>query len=311
MWIRWNTCKERAECASVCFMSESIIYSVHHCSDKYDTSRLGFNLDPRCQLTPLQRRKFSDYDSEKTVPRDGVVIEAEFARGVIDLNNPGDVLWAYKKRDYAKADDRVTPTPNELWFRDQEPTREERIILHRIVYRGYYRKILAAIREMERKGERNITVVGWDNTADYAIGKNDDKSPIFMPNFVLSNRGMKNSSDTTPEERLKGEETTCEPEYLDALAHYFSEALRGVGLPHDDIRKNVEYRGGNIPIKFSSRTNPILNVKTEVRTVQFEYNTIHTNDQETLEPKPEGIDKIRQATGIAMGRTQADFVKQN
>lgn len=280
-----------------------VVYSAHHASDNFSYEDFG----GRCALTSEQRKRFSDYGTDETVPQHGLVppFISCWSRGIVDLNNPDDWSKCFKVGDFAKDTDCFTPRPHAIWIPGRAPTSEEKVRIMQEIYYPYYAAILANLRKLEPY--RNLLVVGWDNTADYGIGTNEAGARVFMPAFVVSNRGTEGNGQPDTSGSLKGEVTTCDPQILELFAHNLRCALREQGMP-DEVCMNLVYRGGNIPRTFTHRRTPSLDVQAHVQSLQLEYNTKITHDQVTLEPYPGEIAKLRIAVERAMRETYVNLL---
>jgi N-formylglutamate amidohydrolase len=273
-----------------------IVYSAHHASDDFGYK----DFSERCVLDPLQRARFSDYGTDITVPQHGITpaLIAQYSRGIVDLNGTGKTQ--FKDKDFAKTEDGWGSEPNALWLPGKGHTDAEKADIVREIYDPYYQQIIDDLRSLER--HKYLLVFAWDNTADYCIGEEENGGKVWMPDFVVSNRGAENSANKDTTGACKGEETSCEPAFLEEFVIQLHHALKRWGLP-DDVRTNLVYRGGNITRTFSHRRNPDIDVQAQVESLQLEYNTKITHDQRTLEPYWDRMDALRLATEAAMAET--------
>lgn len=281
-----------------------IVYSAHHASDDFGYK----DFSERCALTPEQRLRFSDYGTGLTVPRHGAAhpLLSRYSRGIVDLNNPDDWSKCFKTEDFGKSSDGMTSQPNKIWLPGKEPTDGEKAGIMAELYYPYYKALLGSLQELERQKCKRLLVVGWDNTADYNIGKNKAKEDVWMPTTIVSNGGVEEGTEVDPE---KGKPTLCEPQFAQAYADYLQQALRRYRFP-DDVHLNLVYKGGNIPETFTHRRNPDLEVDADVQSIQLEYNTKLTHDQKTLAPNHLAIQQLRVAAEEAMRDAWLEFQPQ-
>lgn len=265
--------------------SAPIIYTAHHASHDFH------ELSERCALSEDEKIRFSDYGTAETVPQNGIAtIIAKHSRALGDLNrNPNDP-GRFQDQDYAK------PLRHRIWKQGKELSEAEKNELHARFYKPFHDEIVTQL----RAADKPVLVVAWDNTAHYVIGKNKANEDVTMPSFVLSNRGGEETAEADDEP------TSCSPELLTTLKYYFERELTQRNLP-SDIHLNLVYRGGYITRHYSSRRNATLlrdhGISHPVQSLQVEYNTSITHDQETLAPKQTAINDLREAFEVALAET--------
>jgi len=271
-----------------------VIYTAHHASHDFG------EFEERVALTTEQKLRFSDYGTSLTVPLNGlVVIVADRSRGLGDLNRDPDDPGRFQYQDYGQ------PVKHDIWKPGQELTEQDKLYCQSNFYTPFHNEIIDRL-----KVRNDLTfVVAWDNTAHYVIGEDSKGNPQTMRPFVLSNRGLENSSQASVEES-----TSCDPKFLEMLAQNFSPALQEKGLP-TEVLLNFVFKGGYICRRYSTLRNKEdlgkLGVVCDVQSLQLEYDTTITHDQETLEPKTENIDALREAFSKAICKTIKEYSKIN
>ena len=262
------------------------VISAHHAGSSFAYR----GLEHRVALTPEQRVRFSDYGTDVTAPKNGTAtIRSLHSRGIGNLNtDPWNFGEMFAERDFAK------PEPNLVWIPGLELEEEEKQILRREIYEPYHLLILNKVRALTQNG----VVVAWDNTADYAIGKNQAGEEVHMPDIVLSNRGAENTA------KGDGSEIpSCDPQLLEVFGFELQRELAKRGLSVD-IFYNLVYRGGYIARQYSTaRHGALLDTDFDVQAFQVEYNTKLTHNQETLEPYSDKMTAIREAAEIALWKS--------
>jgi len=282
-----------------------VVFSAHHASDNFG------EFSDRCALNSEQRRKFSDYGTAETVPRDGVLnMVAEASRGLVNLNASSDEPEKlFRNQDFAK------PTPNDIWLPGRAPMDPERAD---IVSR-YYSKYHGALLDKVRGFQRPSIVVAWDNTAHYQISEKKTGEDEMMKPVILSNKGTRDSADKVDPSEIRafgeeGKQTTCDPRFLDEFRYQLRRALKEVELDKyaDEIYFNRVYKGGHVAEHYNTRRHPKeLDTDYAVQSLQFEYDTAITHNQETLEANPEVMTKLRIAVERAMYRTYVNLLTHN
>ena len=259
-----------------------VIYTAHHASHNFN------EFDARVALLQDQKIRYSDYGTDKTVPKNGIVtIVAESSRALGDLNRAPDHPNNFQEYDYAK------PESHKIWNNGQELTIQEKEYCRQHFHKPFHAEIVHLLSK-----QSSLTfVIAWDNTAHYRVGKDADGEPVVMKPFILSNRGE--------EEVPIGEEeqTSCDPLFMSILSEEFSMELKKVGLP-SDIHLNLVMQGGYICQQYSTRRNKELleskGVNSEVQSLQLEYDASITHDQITLEPITKNIANLRMAFSNAI-----------
>lgn len=241
------------------------IYSAHHASRNYG------EFSDRVALNSEQRLRFSDYGTDTTVAQNGLVtLVAERSRALGDLNRNPDDAGRFQNQDYGK------PTRHDIWLPGQELTEAEKEYCQRAFYDPYHNAIVDLLAERDSP----TFVVAWDNTAHYEIGNDESGESVIMPPFILSNRGKEGTADP-----MDGEQASSDPEFITMLADYFREHLASAGLP-TEVYLNLVYKGGYICRTYSTARNAEVlqgkGVTTEVQSLQLEYDTAITHNQETL-----------------------------
>ena len=281
-------------------MSEKlpILYSAHHASHDFGKFR------KRTALTSEQRVRYSDYGTDFTVPKHGIEkpLIATHSRGVIDLNREPDSPALFPTKDFGK------PTPNEIWWPGQELTEQERAEVRRNIYDAYHEALMQKVRGFKRPG----LVVAWDNTAHYEISNAATKEREMMSPFILSNRGTRDSADMADVTELDARNetirtTTCDPRFLEEFAIELRKSLKKFGLP-DEVFLNRVYKGGYIGEHYNTRRHPELNIDQALHSFQVEYDTLLTNDQQTLTPNFGNMIKLRLAGEQATRNTYANLL---
>ncbi|MBI3335998.1 N-formylglutamate amidohydrolase [Candidatus Peregrinibacteria bacterium] len=276
--------------------------SGHHVSD--DFGKWG---PERCALTAPQKRRFSDYGTGITIPRDGIEepLIGKYSRGIVDLNREPGSPTLFPKQDFER------PTPNDIWLPGQGLTEEERGEVMRDVYRPYHDDLMQRVKQFKRPG----VVVAWDNTAHYEISNAATGEKEMMPPFILSNRGTRDSTDMTDMAELDARKesirtTTCDPRFLTEFAIELRKSLKQYGLP-DEVFFNRVYKGGYIGEHYNTRRHPELNVDQTVESFQIEYDTILTHDQETLKADPSAMEKLCIAAERALFNAYVNLLTWN
>lgn len=260
-----------------------VIYTAHHASSNFG------EFSKRTALSAEQRLRFSDYGTSETVATNGIAtLVATRSRALGDLNRYPNDPGLFPDQDFSR------PQRQDIWLPGQELSEAEKAACKSIHYNPFHNKIL----DLLRNRDSQTFVVAWDNTADYAIGKNAEGSDVNMPSFILSNQGKEARADG-PE----GEATTCDPDFLVLLGEYMCETLAGAGLPND-IHLNLVYKGGYICRRYNTFRNADeleeLGIQSPAQSLQVEYNTAITHDQETLQKIPGRAILLQKAFGHAM-----------
>ena len=153
------------------------IYSAHHASDSF--AYLDFA--NRTVLTPEQQMRFSDYGTSESVPENGILtLRSKLSRGIVDLNrSPGSSPELFPEQDFGK------PERHFIWKEGEGLSSNEKRIILNDIYEPYHLDLLQSIQTFKRDG----VVVGWDTTANYVIGKNDEGKDVPMQSLILSNNG--------------------------------------------------------------------------------------------------------------------------
>lgn len=268
-----------------------IIYTAHHASYNYG------EFSDRCALSNEERVRFSDYGTDLTVPKNGTALIANYSRGVVDLNRPGDKNSnVFPDQDYAR------PKRNNIWKDGQEPTEEERVKIKADIYDTFHKNILDTVKQQNAP----TLVFAWDNTAQYDIGENEAGEIQQMKPFILSNRGAEDSAYPSAD---SNEPTSCDPELLLKVVELFKQKASTYNLP-DEVHLNLVMKGGRIAQTYSSLRNPDLGVAYPVQSLQMEYSTQITHDQVTLEPNQEAIDNLRTCWEEVMTEAYTWWVKK-
>jgi len=255
-----------------------VIFTAHHAGHDFG------QFESRVALTEVQKIRFSDYGTDKTVPNNGItVIISKYSRALGDLNRDPNDHDRFQNQDYGK------PKRNNIWKPGQELSDVNKLFCQKNFYEPFHLEIVNQL----RKRAKPTFVVAWDNTAHYEIGKNKSGNPVTMKPIILSNRGSEESADSNGEEL-----TSCDPELLMLLANKLEAELKKRGLP-SEIHLNLVMRGGYICRTYSSARNKELlqnlGVNCDVQSLQVEYDTIITHNQTTLEPNLENIELLRDA----------------
>lgn len=263
-----------------------VIYTAHHASHDFDI------FEDRVALTQEQKVRFSDYGTSETVPQNGIVsIVAETSRALGDLNRDPDDPGRFQDQDYAK------PDRNTIWTENKELTGEEKLYCQSTYYRPFHQAIVDQLKDRQAL----TFVVAWDNTAHYEIGTDENNQPVTMKPIIISNRGIEGSAQASD-----SEETSCDPEFLELLVPNLANELQARNLPND-IYLNLVFKGGYITRHYSTLRNKEtlmnLGITASVQSFQVEYDTAITHGQETLEPNPDNIQRLRTAFSKAIETT--------
>ena len=268
-----------------------IIYTAHHASHDFG------EFSSRVALTKEQRIRFSDYGSDLTVPTNGIAaIIGDRSRALGDLNRDPDEPGRFQDQDYGQ------PDRHKIWLPGQELTEKEKLQCQTSVYMPFHEAIIDQLKTRD-----DLTfVVAWDNTAHYMIGDYENGKNTMMRPFILSNRGLEDSPMAGPDEP-----TSCDPRFLAVLADNFTTALAQRDLPYE-VLLNFVMRGGYITRHYSTLRNPEdlkkLGVNCEVQSLQLEYDTSITHDQDTLKPKTENIKALKEAFSEAINKTVKGYL---
>lgn len=261
-----------------------IIYTVEHASYSLN----GY--EKRIALTPDLVKRCSDYGSDLTVPKNGIAyLLAKQSRALVDLNRAVGAEDLFRSTDFAHQ-------PNQIWLPGQELANSEKKQLRNDFYYPYHQAIVDFLKQ---RSEPTL-LVSWHNTANKQIGTDESGNPEMMPTIVLSNRGQKGTAE-------QGDElVTCDPIILEKLATHLARLLGNAGLKND-ILFNTHFRGGYVTQRYSSRRNSdelkSLGIYADIQSLQVEYNTILTHDQQTLEENTEAIIKLREVFELAFSQT--------
>lgn len=172
-------------------------------------------------------------------------------------------------------------------------TEEEKSLCIERIYKPFHEAIVNELRAQENPAY----VVSWDNTAHYTIGNNEAGEPQMMPPFILSNRGREESAESNGLE-----ETSCDPVFMLLLVDALKIELERHSLP-SEIHLNLVYKGGYICQQYNTRRHQKLRdrgITIPVQSLQVEYDTNLTHDQETLEFYPERAALLSQAFSDAL-----------
>ncbi len=175
----------------------------------------------------------------------------------------------FQSQDYGQ------PTRHNIWKPDNELNDEDKLFCQNKFYVSFHQEIIDRL-----KARKDLTfVMAWDNTAHYNIGVNSMGEPQTMRPFILSNRGLENSSYSN-----ENEPTSCDPKFLELLAQKFSPALREKGLP-SEVLLNFVFKGGYICRRYNTSRNTDaltkLGVTCDVQSLQLEYDAAITHDQDS------------------------------
>jgi hypothetical protein len=271
--------------------SVPVIYTAHHASHDFG------EFDSRCALSADQKVRFSDYGSDLTVPNNGIVtIVAERSRALGDLNRNPDDPGRFQLQDYGQ------PTRHNIWKSGQELTEEDKAFCQANYYDTFHNQIIEQLRQRDKP----TFVIAWDNTAHYKIGDYTNGKHQMMRPFILSNRGAESSAES-----INDEITSCDPIFLKLLSYHFVPELRQRNLP-TEVMLNFVMHGGYICRRYNTRRNEsdlrALGVKTEVQSLQLEYDTIITHDQDTLQPKTDRIIAVQEAFSAAIIKTIQQYL---
>jgi N-formylglutamate amidohydrolase len=268
-----------------------VLYTAHHASFDYG------EFDGRVALTDEQKRRFSDYGTDLTVPLNGIAaLVTERSRALGDLNREPEGFEIFADQDFGK------PQPHDIWKKGKELTTAEKIYCREQYYQPFHDEIVNQL----RKREELTFVMAWDNTAHYEIGENEAGEMMIMKPFILSNRGREGSGETG------NEPASCDPKFLKMLAENFRKELKRNDLP-DEVQLNLVMKGGYICRTYSSLRNRDLlkehGINAEVQSFQLEYDMSITHEMETLEPHPTKIKALRRAFSQAIEQTINAYVK--
>lgn len=254
-----------------------VLYTLEHASHNFG------NFGNRIALTDIERFRFSDYGVLETVPRHTEILSAEYSRGLIDLNRAPDAYDLFPEYDFSNP-------PNPIWKKDREPTDKERDFIRKNIYETYQKSILDKIRSFSKR----CIIISWHNTAHYKIeGK-------MMAPIILSNLGDAGSASS------KTDNTSCSPELLISLAASLSKELKHNNLPHD-VALNYIFKGGYVTEHYNTRRHPEIAPGKDIDSIQVEYDTIITHDQNTLKPIQGNIAKLRESFTKAMESVCSNF----
>jgi N-formylglutamate amidohydrolase len=262
-----------------------VIYTAHHAS--YDFHEFSH----RVALTEKQKVQFSDYGTADTVPHNGIAtFIAQHGRALGDLNRDPDDPNRFQTQDYAQ------PQRHPIWYDHQELIDAEKSYCQSTYYEPFHASIVAEL----QKQSRPTFVVAWDNTAHYTIGKNEAGEDVLMKPIILSNRGDEETAHNN------SEATSCDPQFLEILADNLRIELQNHGLPNE-VHLNLVFKGGYICRQYSSIRNPDFmrqnNIAVQVQSLQVEYDTALTHNQETLEPNSGNVAALRKAFSDAIAST--------
>lgn len=275
-----------------------ILYSAHHCSSDFVEFR------DRCALTEEERQRLSDRGTDLTVPHHGLLppLCASHSRGIVDLNRSPDHLDLFRDADFADP-------PHRIWHPWQEPTTREQDDILRLIYQPYHDRLLQCLQELSQEQKPTI-VVAWDNMGRYPLRADGSKRPGRTVPIILSNCGVKGSTD-------RGEEqdgsTSCDPAFLSALAGEFRRSLLSCGFPSsiaEGIHFNLPgFKGGYICAHYSTRRHPELLVYADVQSLQVEYDIALTHNPKTLEAHGDAITRLQSAFAMAIERAYGQFAR--
>jgi N-formylglutamate amidohydrolase len=233
------------------------IFTAHHASDNFA------EFSDRCALSPLERKAYSDYGTDITVPKIGsCAIIAEVSRGLVDLNRFPDDPTRFATTDFASP-------PNTIWRSDQQPTTTER---HAIVD-TYFAPFHNAVKDAIDEHSGLTFVVAWDNTADKIIGQNDTGEDVRMPAIILSNNGTEGSA-----ENHDGLQATCDARLLELAAKTISDELGKSGFANE-VCLNLVFKSKFIAQNYSTYGRQ---AEKPIQSFQVEYSSALTHDQQTL-----------------------------
>ena len=270
-----------------------VIYAVPHASHDFN------KFDDRVALTQEQKERFSDYGTGVTAPTNGIVaIIAEHSRALGDCNRDADDAGRFQDQDYGKAQ---AGGKHDIWKPGQGLTDEEKQWCDDNLYVPFRQEIF----EQLKKRADPTFLVCWHNTAHYEIGENEAGEQVIMKPFILSNRGAEESFESNGQEQ-----TSCDPVFMTLLRDAFIIALRQHDLP-DEVHMNLVYRGGSNCRMYSSHRNPESLVEKGIvaftQSLQLEYDTILTHDQQTLEFYPDKAAAIQAAFTQAIEQAIAEY----
>jgi hypothetical protein len=269
-------------------LDDRVIYSVHHDSSSFRAVG-GLKLANRTALTRRERKERCDYGSRFTVPQNGGQrFVSERTRLFGDLNRAPDHPGLFVEESSYNGKNL------KVWKPGQELTKAEKEFLFREVWSKYHAKLAAAVGKLDGPG----LVVGWDNTEKNIIGKDEAGRDVEMPAIILSNGGLE-GSPTNPEGIV-----TNDPDFMLELLYQLQLAFQYYNIPgHDNMFLNLVYRGGYVPKHYNSNMNQELGTNHKVQSVQIEYNTDLTHDQDNLKPDAIKIERLRKAAERAMYQT--------
>jgi N-formylglutamate amidohydrolase len=230
-----------------------VIYTVEHASANLH------RFAERCALSPNDVRRFSDYDTELTVPSTNATatVISGHSRALGDANRPPNNEELFPLQDFGKP-------RNNVWLPGRELTKSEQRALRKKYYDPYHNAIISQLKK-----------------APPELAINDDGKPVMMPSIILSNRGLPDTAE------IGDELVTCNPELLRSLGFELSKQLGLAGLA-SDVCLNYVFKGGYATQRYSSLRNSgelkSLGIGNFVQSLQVEYNTRLTNDQKSLEP---------------------------
>jgi N-formylglutamate amidohydrolase len=233
------------------------IFTAHHASDNFA------EFSDRCALSAIERKAYSDYGTDCTVPTIGIcAIIAEASRGLVDLNRFPNDQARFPTTDFA------TP-PNNIWISGQQPTAVEQ----QGIQDSYYTPFHRAVRQAADEHDGLTVVVAWDNTSEKIIGKNEAGDDVLMPAIILSNNGSENSA-----KNHDGLQITCDAHLLECMAENITNELGSAGFAND-VHLNLVFRGKYIAQNYSNYQRQSANT---VQAFQIEYSTALTHNQQTL-----------------------------
>jgi N-formylglutamate amidohydrolase len=255
------------------------VFSVHHASDNFA------EFSNRCALTPLQRKAYSDYGTDKTVPSVGIcAVIAELSRGIVDLNRNPDDAARFPLFDFANP-------PNKIWSENQHLNTKEQASVHTTYFAPYH----AEIEHQAQSTSGTAFVVAWDNTAQKSIGQNEQGQDVVMPTIILSNNGDEEST-----ERVDGQSTTCDPRLLLLIGDCFKKYLNKAGLP-SDVHLNLVFKGKHVIQAHTTWPSG------STQSLQIEYSTALTHNQKTLDEIPGRTDMVRGVAELALSEAYEQY----
>ncbi len=234
------------------------VFTAHHASADF------VEYSHRCALSQYERKAYSDYDTDITVPTVGIcAIIAQASRGLVDLNRFPSDPNRFPTTDFA------VPL-NNIWLDGQAPTSVEQKSILDAYFVPFHDAVLQAI----DSNTGPTVVVAWDNTAQKIIGQNDAGQDVMMPSIILSNNGSENSA-----ENHDGLQVTCDARLLELVAQEISNELSKAGFAYD-VHLNLVFRSKYIAQNYS---NYQRQSDKEVQAFQIEHSTALTHNQQTLE----------------------------